>query len=516
MATTGTSRNFTFPDKFRLSDSFFLRFTLIAMLLGVLLRLRQYLFNRSLWLDEAMLGNNVVERGFHQLLFEPLTANQSAPPGFLLAARATAEWFGPYDWALRIFPLVAGILSILLAFLLARRELRSSVGRAAFVAFVALSPLLIFYSSEFKQYSSDAFFTLCIVTAFSYRSSRYGTWVLAAAGFAALVCSLPAVFVAAAAGLLLLYEAVRSSRWRQTIIVGLVWAAGAALHGLYVLHAGVDRPFMISWWGGRNGFAPVFIDSWRDLLWYPRSIARLVYQAFVAAYPISPTGSSGWRPDPLQLFFLTAFILSVIAAVRTRRDVFILAAGAIVLTLAASALQIYPFSSRLLLFLVPLVLLLLAAGIEDLDRRYGPAAAGALLILLLAMPAARAVQVAWQPWVASDMRGALGEIAKRFEAGDAVVAGQNNDLLVRFYRDRLPANAPVFTIGSGNDAALIPALVEKHGFRRVWFVAAHRAPQGKLVIDETLRTVPAAFIWDRRNTHLVLFDFSGSAAGSPR
>ncbi len=184
------------PSMFRLE----LFGILFLVKLGIALRLRQYLFNRSLWFDEASLALNVVDRDVTTLLTEPLAYLQTAPPGFLVAARSMVVALGPFDWALRLVPFIAGVSVVLLAVLLARRELTSTVGRLTFVGLVALSPVLIFYSSEFKQYSSDALAAIAILVVFSSRSSPYGTLLLAGTGLVALVCSLPAIFVAAPAG----------------------------------------------------------------------------------------------------------------------------------------------------------------------------------------------------------------------------------------------------------------------------------------------------------------------------
>ena len=59
------------------------RLILAIICFGILVRLVQYLFNRSLWADEAVLALNIVNRSYLELL-EPLDYEQGAPIGFLM------------------------------------------------------------------------------------------------------------------------------------------------------------------------------------------------------------------------------------------------------------------------------------------------------------------------------------------------------------------------------------------------------------------------------------------------
>src|SRR5438067_470214 len=65
----------------------------VLVLLAVLLRVAQYLANRSLWLDEASLALNVLNRGFSSLTGE-LDFNQGAPVGFLFAEKVLTILIG--------------------------------------------------------------------------------------------------------------------------------------------------------------------------------------------------------------------------------------------------------------------------------------------------------------------------------------------------------------------------------------------------------------------------------------
>ena len=79
---------------------------------------------------------------------------QIAPPGFLLLARLSYLAFGAGDLALRLVPLLAGLVSLPVFYRLARRVL-SPAGTTLASALFALSPYLIYYSTEVKQYGLD-------------------------------------------------------------------------------------------------------------------------------------------------------------------------------------------------------------------------------------------------------------------------------------------------------------------------------------------------------------------------
>ncbi|MFH0963206.1 MAG: glycosyltransferase family 39 protein, partial [Planctomycetota bacterium] len=128
-------------------------FAWVLLFLGALLRLRQYLFNRSLWGDECMLLSNLAERSFAGLL-QPLSHNQAAPPGFLFLTKTAISAFGTSEYALRLVPLIAGLIALFLFYKVARRALTPGAVPIALVLF-AVSEYVVYYASEIKQYETD-------------------------------------------------------------------------------------------------------------------------------------------------------------------------------------------------------------------------------------------------------------------------------------------------------------------------------------------------------------------------
>ena len=145
----------------------------IALLVaGAALRIWQYLSNNSLWLDEAALARNIVDRAPRHLL-QPLDYAQVAPAGFLLIEKAVVSLLGNTEWGLRLFPLLCGLAALLIFRRLAARVLPAWWAVYATGLFALATPL-VYFSSQVKQSSSDAAATVVVLTAALWLRSAPG------------------------------------------------------------------------------------------------------------------------------------------------------------------------------------------------------------------------------------------------------------------------------------------------------------------------------------------------------
>jgi len=96
------------------------RLAWLLIAIGIVLRFVQYQSNRSLWMDEAYLALNLVDRSLSQL-FLPLDDAQSAPIGFLIIEKAVITFLGASEYTLRLVPFIASIGSLILFYQVARR-----------------------------------------------------------------------------------------------------------------------------------------------------------------------------------------------------------------------------------------------------------------------------------------------------------------------------------------------------------------------------------------------------------
>ena len=124
----------------------------LILIIGIILRIHQYLMNRSLWLDEAFLALDIKNLGFRELL-NPECYGQVAPIGFLLLEKLSATIFGVSELSLRLLPFLSSIIFIIIIY----RFLKAISKSYYLLAFslMCFSPTLIYYSSELKQYHFD-------------------------------------------------------------------------------------------------------------------------------------------------------------------------------------------------------------------------------------------------------------------------------------------------------------------------------------------------------------------------
>jgi hypothetical protein len=443
---------------------------------GMALRLWQYLGASALWTDEAALGNNIVSRPLRELLAMPLAGHQAAPIGFLLIEKAVVSALGASELALRAFPVFCSFGALFLLWRVARRLLPAQAIPLVLAPF-ALAPPLIFLGTEAKQYSSDVAISLVLLAmALGLERRKASTRRIIAAtlgGAIAVWFSQPAVIVLAGLGAALLIDAV-ASRNRRAIagVACLVFAwSASALASILVARNRLQpstRRYMYNFWA--DGFWPLSLRHPATLVWPFRQIAMMMGQqlAFPAAVAV-PAGICAmaglwltWRRDQRTAMLLTAPLF---------------------VALGASAAHLYPFKERLALFVIPLLLLLTAAGIVELARAVrsprGLAVVGAAATALVLVIDARELRAAPPVYRREEITPALGYFARHRLATDALYVYYGAIPAFEFYaaRDAIPA-ARTWLGGChrGNTERYLAELDSLRGHARLWVLFAHELP----------------------------------------
>jgi hypothetical protein len=324
---------------------------LSIVVLGIILRLRQYLANRSLWGDESALAVNIVERSFFGLT-QKLGFHQAAPLGFLLIEKISIILLGNRDYILRLFPLFSGILAVYLMYRIAKENF-GVIGIFAVLMF-SVNSWLIFYSSELKQYCSDVTIALLLVY-LSIRCLGENTRIkdfiwLGVAGLITIWISHTSIFILAGIGLVLVLEKIVRKKY-----VPMVWLLGLGASWLisfgveYIValqDTAADIHYQTSW---QTNFVPW--PPWSDPQWFVKT-----YYFFLLIIMN--------RTDLFVPLFVSALaLIGILSLFIRRRTIALLMILPFIMTLVASALHKYPLSYRFMLFLIPFALLLMAEGV---------------------------------------------------------------------------------------------------------------------------------------------------------
>ncbi len=403
----------------------------MLVLVGLALRVWAYAANVSLWLDEILLSRNIIRLPLDALLTSPLHLDQVAPRGFLLLEKLAVMTLGGNELALRLPPFLAGVAGLLLFRRLAERALDQWAAVFA-VALYALAIPFIRYGAEVKQYEVDATAAILVmILALNMWERDLSTGkllVVGLVGFAVTWFSQASVLVLAGIGLAtaIRWLTARDMRSRRALFLVMpVWAAAA------IIAIGVGRhsmtpstsAFMDDFW--KRGFFPLPL----------RASTALVWTWDTALSPFTDPALLRYR---WPLLFLVVVVLGVAVLWRQRRDVALLLLCPLAVALLAATVQQYPIRGRLMVYLIPGVLVALAAGAEWIRRtvaRISPALGGAAMIGLLAPPVA-ALAEAPPPYGLEHHQTVLAYLRSHRQVGDAIHVSPLSRIGMLFYGPR--------------------------------------------------------------------------------
>lgn len=453
-----------------------------AVVLGVGLRLRWYLAGWSLWLDEVTLVESILPRGFAGLA-EPLANGHNAPIPWLWAIKATTLGLGESEYALRLLPLLAAVGVLVMVWLLGRRLIGAWPAALA-TAVVALSYPQSVYAAQTKPYTLDALWALGLIGLAWAAMQRGGAGrlvVLGLVGVVAVWFSHPAIFTLAGVGLVLLWHVWRERRpggeWAALLAAGGLWLAMFGLN--YVLFLKLEPADQWAWlyayWRDLGGFP----RGLGDVMWLPGRVEAMVM--FVVGYEwLAWFGLAGWAAGAAWLGLRRPRVLALLGL-------------PLVLALLAGWISAYPFEGRMILFLAPSVILMIAAALPALlelagwlGRRGGRSAArtrraGAAVAVAGVLGPVAAIGGYWAThgriYATEQTAPVVAEMAPHVQPGDRVILNFWARAAWWYYADqRDMLGSPVDLVHTPrNDSDVLEpidtALARQDG--RAWLVVTH-------------------------------------------
>lgn len=335
-------------------DIFYYVIVVSLFLLGFILRLKGFISNPSCWRDECALAWNIKFKSYVEL-FGPLRFLQVAPPFFLVASKFLANIFNAEntlktrDLVLRLIPFVCGVLSIPVFYLVSKELFCSKKTIVLALLFFVTSSSLIDYSYEFKPYEVDVFCSLLLILFFlrlDLSKISFKKLFFSSLGVALTMWfSLASCFViAAGCGSLIL----KRKEPRKILALFIPVLISLLLYlKFYIL--GVHQ-------GSGSGMA----EFWGDKFILPN------FSNFL--YLLTENIRYFFFPAKAILFILIFVIYGGFIYFKEKNYVFTSIFSLIfILLIFASVFHLYPFSNRLLLFLIPIFILLITKSFDKIS-----------------------------------------------------------------------------------------------------------------------------------------------------
>ena len=485
----------------------------IIIVFGIVIRLIQYISNRSLWADEAVLALNIVNRSYSELT-QPLDYDQVAPIGFLWIEKFFVNLLGNNEYVLRLFPLIAGMVSLFIFAIIARRYLEN-LGRVIAILLFSTLSSIVYYSTEVKQYSTDILISLLLC----YLLAPYGrkelttcqTIIKSILVVIFLWLSHPAIFILAAMGLVELANLILNKNTDQFKQKTIIFASG--LLSFSILYFGFlnqanDNQNLFNSWGDAFPNHPL------NIIWYLDAFGKFFYK---------PLGFEYYKifgfVINLDAIAIALFLLGCFSYFHKNKIIFCTLLFPLLTTFAGAALQLYPFRNRVVLFLAPFFIIAIAEGINWIFKRklhrIIAIFLACLITLTIAYPVVESSTTYVKPQQKEEIKEVINYIQQREQPQDILYIYQRGIYQFLYYAEKYGYQPGDYILGVEDldiydGSKFSEAELQRYkndldklrGNPRVWLLFSH--------VTRNTEYIPIKTYLDSIGTEVDLFETKGS------
>jgi multidrug transporter EmrE-like cation transporter len=387
------------------------------MLLGIYARVVFYSYNRPFWNDECALALNFVNFDFLNC-FKQLAYAQVAPPLFLVISGAISlicsNFHVGMEFSLRAFPLICSILSIVVFYKLSKQALNKNVSIFLALVLFCVNYRLLYYSQEFKQYSTDVLIFLGLLLSYfglNINESSVKKLVMTGVAYAVSIwLSFVSIFALVAVFGTLLLKNIKD--FKKILLLFL--PAILSFVGLYFFSKGIQsNAYLHTYW--QEGFLKADFSN----------VVPLMLKYF--AYSFN------------SIFILIFFYIGVaVALFKIKEGRSLLLLFPILTAIALSYFSIYPLESRVSLYLVPVVILFVCKILDcvNLKQEGWNYVLSAAIIFLIAFPVIieTTYNMVLKNYDKEDIVTPLNIAAKKIKKGDVLYIPSGTEISYAFYK----------------------------------------------------------------------------------
>jgi hypothetical protein len=316
--------------------------------IGVILSLIQFLYNRSMWEDDAWLALNIINRNAFELL-KPLDYYQVAPILFLEIEKLFSVIIPNSEYGLRLFPLLCYWASIYLFYKIVKKELNNTYAIIFALSIFCLGYSFIFFSNEIKQYISDVFVALLMffLVLKEYKNNKNKYFIIAIVGAISILLSNVAPIILLSCGSILMYDLYKTKSKRGSYYylseIFALWLIVFAIYFYYFIYNHPSRVFMTTYWNGSFlPFNPFKLDFYIFLF---KKVPLIIFSALFYI------NVQKLQTIVLVIILSGLHITGIVYLIRKRRfKLLFISCVPLLLHLLLSAFQLYPFDRRLIFY----------------------------------------------------------------------------------------------------------------------------------------------------------------------
>lgn len=346
-----------FLNNFRQKSSglrFFYCALAFVVFAGVFLRAKLYLFNFSIWNDEASLAFNVVMKSYPKL-FAALKFRQVCPPLFLVLTKFLLEISGQMnnvytrDLVLRFLPAICGVLSVPFFAFVVHKVFKQRYITLLATVILAFNSAAISYSSEFKQYGVELFVTILLIYLFwnfKYSKSSISSILRHSCVFSLSPwLAYSALFLLPAGFLFILFEIFKKKDFN--------------IKKLTAFFAPVSFSFFIFVFHYLRVHASEYSNMAYD--WENLIPSFFNFDNFLTLFPVKTFALLPYiNAKVLLLLLLAALAVFIKKNYKENFKILFLTLTPLILLILASFIHAYPYDLRLIIFILPVYGIILA------------------------------------------------------------------------------------------------------------------------------------------------------------
>ena len=322
---------------------------ILTILIAIFLRLNTLLPIRPLWHDECSLALSLLDRNMFDF-FRPLEHFQCAPYLFMAFSKFLTYIFGLKEYTLRIIPFCCGIFALPAFYLLSKDFLKNRWIILIVNFLFAINYQLIYYSQEFKQYSSDvliAILTLYCLSKIDLKIIKHKQNIILGLIMAILpLLSFPSVFIIASYILIQIIKH-KKSVIKELFIITIPLIIVSGIYYFNVAAASHASQIQVGSYFWEMGFIKPNPISWLHIF-------KMNFGYF-------------FFPNKMQLFALILFGIGVFYTIKQKTALSKMFISTIIFAILASFLKVYPLIQRTGLYLVPILLLIVSCPIDKIN-----------------------------------------------------------------------------------------------------------------------------------------------------